>query len=456
MLEMRYTQGSLILVGEKELLSKLDHIKYDDRIEAYRAEARSYRDIVLKLREFNYEFSDFVKDYSKISVGLMGNFKPREHQEKALSAWQFSGQQGVVVMPTGSGKTLFATMAIASVQRSSLIVVPTIDLLYQWKSVIEKSLSFSPGILGGGHKEIKSITVATYESARLYIEKIGNMFGFIIFDECHHLPAPHYQIIAKASIAPFRLGLTATVERADGGEKVIFDLLGPLVFEGNIRDLVELSLSPYDVVTVEVELTELERKNYNETRKCYLDFVREKKVNFSHPGAWKRFLFLCSRSQRGEKAFKCYLEQKSIAQKASKKFVAIWDIIVQHASEKRIIFTDDNKMAYEIGARFLLPVITHKTRELERKHFLDAFRSGEIKVLVTSKVLNEGVDVPDASVGIVVSGSGAVREHVQRLGRILRHQPGKRATLYEVLSRDTGEVYVNKRRKRHHAYQGSN
>lgn len=110
-------------------------------------------------------------------------------------------------------------------------------------------------------------------------------------------------------------------------------------------------------------------------------------------------------------------------------------------------------MAYQIGKNFVLPVLTHQTRPKERKQMLEYFRQGRIDVLVTSKVLNEGVDVPEASIGVVISGSAAVREHVQRLGRILRHQEGKRAVLYEVISKDTNEFYVNKRRRNHHAYQ---
>jgi superfamily II DNA or RNA helicase len=118
-----------------------------------------------------------------------------------------------------------------------------------------------------------------------------------------------------------------------------------------------------------------------------------------------------------------------------------------------IIFTDDNTFAYQIGRQFLLPVITHKTKAAERKQMLQAFREGELRVLVTSKVLNEGVDVPAASIGVVMSGSGAVREHVQRLGRILRRLPGKRAILYELIAQNTNEQYVNIRRKQHNAYQ---
>jgi superfamily II DNA or RNA helicase len=118
-----------------------------------------------------------------------------------------------------------------------------------------------------------------------------------------------------------------------------------------------------------------------------------------------------------------------------------------------IIFTDNNELAYKIGRDFCLPVITHKTKLKERKTFLEYFRSNVLRVLVTSKVLNEGVDVPSASVGVVISGSGAVREHVQRLGRILRNAPGKRAVLYELVAKSTSEKYVNERRKQHHAYQ---
>ncbi|MDZ4817850.1 MAG: helicase-related protein, partial [Planctomycetota bacterium] len=104
---------------------------------------------------------------------------------------------------------------------------------------------------------------------------------------------------------------------------------------------------------------------------------------------------------------------------------------------------------------FILPVITHQTSGPERRQLLQAFRDGELRVLVTAKVLNEGVDVPEASVAVVLSGSGAVREHVQRLGRILRHQPGKRAVLYELVAEGTSELNVNQRRRQHHAYQRS-
>ncbi|MBQ7650878.1 MAG: hypothetical protein IJS15_07960, partial [Victivallales bacterium] len=99
------------------------------------------------------------------------------------------------------------------------------------------------------------------------------------------------------------------------------------------------------------------------------------------------------------------------------------------------------------------PVLTHHTKAGERKEFLDAFRHGEYPCIVTSRVLNEGVDVPEADVGIVVSGTGSIREHVQRLGRLLRPVAGKSAVLYELVSFGTSEYSISDRRRQHRAYE---
>ena len=153
--------------------------------------------------------------------------------------------------------------------------------------------------------------------------------------------------------------------------------------------------------------------------------------------------------------FYFFLTQKQLSQVSSAKIDRIWELIQQHQGDRVIIFTQDNEMAYHIGKRFFLPVLTHHTKLKEREDFLQSFHIGIYSMLVTSKVLNEGAVVPAANVAIVVSGSGSVREQVQRLGRILRGHPGKQAYLYELVSKSTGEHYVNERRCRHQAYQNS-
>jgi DNA repair helicase RAD25 len=115
--------------------------------------------------------------------------------------------------------------------------------------------------------------------------------------------------------------------------------------------------------------------------------------------------------------------------------------------EKILVFTDSNELVRRISLRFLVPEITHKTSKEERRAVLEMFRRGEVKVIATSHVLDEGVDVPDASVAVVISGTGSPREFIQRLGRLLRPREGKRAVLYELVTRGTREVYVSRRRR---------
>lgn len=451
---LKFEMGTLVLEpADSKLGEILPGFQFDVRTKGYRAPAHCYRDIILEAIQKKLPLTDQARSYQALDLQIRETIEPREHQAKALVAWTKQSSRGVVSLPTGAGKTILAVLAIAQTKRPSLIVVPTIDLLLQWQAVLQKFFGNPIGMLGGGFKAIESITVATYDSAALTVETLGNRFGLLIFDECHHLPATHYQLVAKASLAPFRLGLSATVERADGREELLYQLVGAMCFEGQIREMVSNVLSPYDVVNIEVPLTESEMERYKTARSIYTQFVRSAGVDFSSPDGWKNFMRKAAILPGGRVAMEAYREQKSLAQSGEGKILELWKILQAHPGERIIVFTNDNATAYQIGKRYVLPVLTHLTRPKERKRMLEAFRGGTIDVLVTSKVLNEGVDVPEASIGIVISGSGAVREHVQRLGRILRHQEGKRATLYEVVSKDTGEIHINQRRRNHHAYQ---
>ncbi len=452
--ELEYDAGTLIFHGYSQgTIGALDELVFDTRTLEWRAPAFQYRNIVYHCYIHKIKIADQARQYEKINFELVKTIVPRVHQKAALAEWIKAGRQGVVCLPTGAGKTILALMAIADVKRPTLVVVPTIDLLQQWHQLMEEFFGISIGMLGGGHKDIQAITVATYDSAYLMCEPLGNRFGFLVFDECHHLPSPQYQMIARCSISPFRLGLSATVERTDGKEELIYQLVGDLVYEGTIGEMVSKVLAPYDVVSIQVELSADEKSDYQRYRKIYTNYIRKMRIDFSYPGAWQEFIRLSARTPEGKAAMEAYRQQKNLAQASEGKVAEIWNILAHHQGDLIIIFTNDNAMAYRIGQEFFLPVITHQTRPKERKRMLAAFRQGEVDVLVTSKVLNEGVDVPEASVGVVVSGSGAVREHVQRLGRILRHKEGKRAVMYELVSKDTSETYVNKRRRMHHAYQ---
>ncbi|MGK5092874.1 DEAD/DEAH box helicase family protein [Deltaproteobacteria bacterium TL4] len=454
MVQLEFDKGTLILHNIRESeLDLLPGVQWDERIHSFRAPAHYYREIVLALRRHGLAYQDQARSFQPQTFPLQKQIVPRSFQQEALQAWQKQGSRGVVALPTGAGKTILAVMAIEKTERPTLIHVPTLDLMHQWYTVLTEYFGSPIGLLGGGYHEIEPLTVATYDSALIHITHKGHQFGLLIFDECHHLPGEQYQFAAIGSIAPFRLGLTATPERTDGKEALLYQLCGNLCYQVQIHELEGKVLAPYEVHTLEVEMTPEEQELYEEARTCYLDFVRQEQIDFSRANGWHSFLWKSSRTSAGRQAFQAYLLQKRLSQASSAKENWIWSLLMEHQGDRILIFTQDNEMAYRIGKLFFLPVLTHHTRLKERTLFLNAFRQGDFSILVTSKVLNEGVDVPEANVAIIVSGSGSTREHVQRLGRILRSRPGKTACLYELVSKGTGEYFINKRRRQHSAYQ---
>lgn len=428
------------------------YLREDPRTGRLRAPARAYRDIVLGLRAAGVSYRDEARAFGPLELAVRPGLEPFPHQREALEAWRAGGRQGVVEMPTGSGKTVLGALALADAGRPGLVVVPTLELLHQWRKTLEDLLGIPVGVVGGGEKDRQAITVITYDSAALQVEFIGHRFGCLVFDEVHHLPSPAYRFIAEGSLAPFRLGLSATVARPDGAEQAIFESVGPLVHQVGIEALEGDYLAPYEVVTVPVSLDDAEAEAYAEAREEYLSFIRAQGIRFSRPGGWADFIMRAHQSDEGRSAFRAYRRQRRIALASQAKIEALWTILKRHREDRVLVFTEDNETVYRLSRTFLLPALTHQTRPAERKALLEGFAEGSLRVLVTAKVLNEGVDVPEAGVGVVLSGSGSVREHVQRLGRILRRREGKRAVLYEVISDVAAEAGISERRRQHEAY----
>ena len=457
MISLRFEAGTLTLDAAKDDLPPpaAELCCFDERSSLWRAPAHAYCRIVLALRREGTPFNDLARNYRLLpELQLKKELRPYPHQQTALQAWSSHDCRGVVSLPTGSGKTILAVLAIARLQRPTLVLVPTIDLLAQWTQVLEELLNMPVSMLGGGSHEVGEITVSTYDSAVLNMEFIGNRFAFLIADECHHLPGPETRLAAAMCIAPFRLGLSATPEMETERSAALAELMGDTVCDIGITELAGCVLAPYRTCRIPITLTPEEQTEYNRCRGIYTNFLRAHNINFSRPGAWGEFIIACSRCPGGKAALQAFAAQRKIARNSRQKFTVLAEILHRHSGERIIIFTADNETAYQIGRTFVLPVLTHHTKAAERKAFLQNFRNGNYPVLVTSKVLNEGVDVPDAAVGVVLSGSGSVREHVQRLGRILRSAPGKeQAVLYELVSVNTSEESTSDRRREHNAYR---
>src|SRR6202034_3586325 len=184
--------------------------------------------------------------YEELTQGAVARREPRPYQREALAAWKHARGRGVVVLPTGAGKSHVAAMAIDDRRRSTLVVAPTLDLVRQWYDLLGATFGVPIGLLGGGEHDVQALTVATYDSAHLHMDHLGARFGLVVFDECHHLPGASYAMAAKACLAPYRLGLTATPERSDGRDAELAGLIGPVAYR---KDIIELSgghLAEYD------------------------------------------------------------------------------------------------------------------------------------------------------------------------------------------------------------------
>jgi superfamily II DNA or RNA helicase len=450
---IRFDGGTLLFAGDSSLLASLPGCTFDTRAGSYRAEARHYRAIVEELRQRRCKYRDEARAYQVQSWRLADQRQPFPHQVEALEAWWSQGGRGVVVLPTGTGKTFLAMLAIERAGRPTLVLTPTIDLLNQWYSELGGGFSVPIGLMGGGYFDIQPLTVTTYDSAYIHLDRWGGRFGLLIFDECHHLPGPSYSLAALGSLAPFRLGLTATPERSDGQEVHLPELIGPMVYRREIKQLAGDYLAEFRVERRYVSLSAEEENRYRQARELYRGFVQERGISMGGPHGWQRFLRETYRSPEGRAAFTAYREQKRLAQAAPAKLQLLEKLLEAHGRDAVLIFTYDNATVYQIARRFLVPAITHQTKVKERKRILERFHGGEYPIIVTSQVLNEGVDVPAANVGIILSGTGSVREHVQRLGRLLRKLGEKQAILYEIVTEGTAEEYTSARRRQHDAYQ---
>jgi superfamily II DNA or RNA helicase len=451
---LRFVSGTIEVEGLGAAAAALvPGCQWDPRAGCHRGAAVDYARIVRALVRAGIAYRDEARAYAELEAGLRAHRQPRPYQQEALQAWLEQRGRGVVVLPTGAGKSLMALMAIDARRRSTLVVAPTLDLVRQWYDLLRASFAVPVGVVGGGDYEVAPLTVTTYDSAYLHMEHLGARFGLVVFDECHHLPSEAYALGARFCLAPFRLGLTATPERADGREAVLDELIGPLVYR---RDIVELSgdyLAPYETVTIEVDLSPEERRLHDEARALYRDYVTRAGIRMRSPTGWAEFVMRSAQSEDGQRAMEAYRTQRWLALAASAKLDYVAHLLHEHRHERAIVFTQDNATAYDVSRRFLIPAITHQTKITERSHVLAGLADGTYTAVATSKVLNEGVDVPEVSVAIVMSGSGSVREHVQRLGRILRKQDEKRAVLYELVTAGTGETFTSERRRQHSAYR---
>jgi superfamily II DNA or RNA helicase len=442
---LEYQKGTIVVKG----LDSLPFSTLDSRTNYLYSNGINYKKITEYLNAKNIEYDDRVLDLLPISDLPKIKVKLRGYQLEAIENWCLE-KMGSIVLPTGAGKTIIGLKIIEIVNSPTLIIVPTLDLIKQWTKILSRNFDIEIGNIGGGTENIQPITVSTYDSAYIKAAWIGNKFLLIVFDEVHHLPAPSYRLIAETFVAPYRLGLTATIEREDHLEQDFPYLIGKSTFQITAKELAENKyLANYIIERKKTFMSSEEYLKYKESMTIYYTCLKKIGLKMNSNNAFKRLIMMSTNNTMARRALVARNNAIDIALNSRSKINEIRKILGENKDIKTIIFTQHNKLVYEISNDFLIPFITHKSSKEEREDVLTGFKDGRYKAIVTSKVLDEGIDVPDAQLGILVSGTGSSREFIQRLGRLLRPKnDNNEARLIEIISSGTSETVTSERRHR--------
>jgi superfamily II DNA or RNA helicase len=433
--DLRFDRGTLRIQGARA--DDIPFAVWDDRVSSWRAPAHRYAAIVERVTSSGADLHDVIAPRLCASVSPWSPPELRSYQRDALHAWQAFRCRGLVALPTGSGKTIVAVAALASVRRPALVVCPTRALLEQWENQLTRFYSGPIGVVGDGARRVEAVTVMTFESAYRQLDAIGDRFAMLVVDEAHHFSSGFRAEALEMCVAPIRLGLTATAPDAGSeAERCLQELIGPLVCEVAVGELLGLHLANLEVVRLAVRLEPDEMDAYQRNYRPFAE-LRDA-FSRANPGAdWPSMVRAIARTPAGRAALSGYRRAVALASFPRAKRSLLGTLLKRHGKDKSLVFTSCTEDAYAVALEHLVPVLTAETSRSERRELLDRFRDGRYRTLVSAQVLNEGLDVPDASIAIIVAGRFGAREHVQRIGRVLRPAPGKVAIAYELATRGT-------------------
>jgi superfamily II DNA or RNA helicase len=432
---LRFDRGTLCIEGAGADAKDFPSVLWDERIAGYRAPA--------------YAASAILEHAAAQSVAVAGPPWPasalggwtlpplRDYQQSALDAWGAFGRRGIVVIPTGGGKTRVAIAALAKASVPSAVLCPTRVLLDQWRSELASWFQGPIGIIGDGEHRVEALTVMTFESAYRRMDEIGDRFTMLVIDEVHHFSGGTRAESLEMSTAPVRLGLTATAPPAESSAtRGLLSLVGPVVSEIGLGDLLGKHLADLEVTRLAVRLTAAEGEEYLRSVRPF-DELRAAFARASPGADWASLMSALGRSAAGRSAIAGFHRAVAVASFPEAKRTLAAALLRRHYEDKVLVFTAGVDAAYRVARDCLVPVLTAHVSRGERESVLARFRDGRLRAIVSSRVLNEGLNVPDARVAILIGGALGTREFVQRIGRVLRPAAGKRAQVYELVTSGT-------------------
>ncbi|MEX0569476.1 MAG: DEAD/DEAH box helicase family protein [Candidatus Njordarchaeota archaeon] len=409
---------------------------------------------LLRKRGYNIEIDYGIKPYAPSYI-VRSEIKLRKYQRDALDAWKANLYSGTIVIPTGGGKTFVALGMIRDLKKPTLIVVPTKDLVDQWYKHLTETLSIPKKYVGrlySGEKDYeKPIVIATYQGlttergkkiedkisedgeaiipkvsdvSKTYAMQLKDKFEVLVFDEAHRVPAETFRLIGLLSRAPYRMALSATPERDDKNEILLFKIAGKKVMEIPYARLVrEKAVAPLVIHKVFVKPTERDAVILSEAERKFM-YSRSRKIRAQALATLKAIL---SNAEAKQKAV-VEIVKKELKKHPNARFFIF---LSRKNGQRRYI-----QLLKEHGITGFEALKSDMSRK-SRKALLERFRSGKTRGIVVVKVADEGLDVPEADVAIIVAGSAQKRQMVQRIGRVVRYRPNKIARVYEIILDDS-------------------
>jgi superfamily II DNA or RNA helicase len=449
-IRLEFEGGTLRVSGPPDVERFAPHAVWDPRTGCHRAPAHRYAGVRDGLCDAGFPVDDRVQ--ARIAAGgpievTAPDLRP--YQQAALDAWCAHGRRGIVVLPTGAGKTRVAIAAMAAVRQSCLVLCPTRALLEQWERTLRSWYRGPVGIVGDGQRRVEALTVMTFASGYQRLDELGARFALVVVDEVHHFAGGRQAEALEMCPAPHRLGLTASAE-VPGSEAAVRlgELVGPVVYEVALSTLLGTHLAPVDLVRHRIRLAPDERESY---RQSYEPFAaRVAALRRASPELdWPGVLRTLGRSAAGRAALAGLERALALSGFPQQKRELVGRLLERHWADRTLVFTALARDAYALSRRHLIPVITAEIGRAERHEILDRFRDGTYRAIASARVLNEGLDVPEASVAIVVGSRAGPREMLQRIGRVLRPVAGKRAVVHELIT--AGTLDATRAARRHDA-----
>jgi DNA excision repair protein ERCC-3 len=436
-IEKHPTHGLILISSDRAVLTEvlrstkvkglLGNRVDEDTVVVHPSERGHLKQVLLKLGWPAEDLAGYVDGEAHAITLDQSGWTLRPYQSQAADSF-WHGGSGVVVLPCGAGKTIVGAAAMARASATTLILVTNTVAARQWRDELIKRTTLTADEIGeysGIMKQIRPVTVATYQvittrrgGVHPHLELLdARDWGLIIYDEVHLLPAPVFRMTAGLQ-ARRRLGLTATLVREDGREGDVFSLIGPKRYDAPWKDIeAQGYIAPADCIEVRVTLSEAERMTYA---------VAEPDQKYR------------------------------LASTAESKTDVVTDLVTKHRGTPTLVIGQYVDQLEDLATRLKAPLITGETTVKRRQQLYEAFRSGEIDLLVVSKVANFSIDLPSAQIAVQVSGAfGSRQEEAQRLGRLLRPKAeGTTARLYAVVARDTVDADFAAHRQRFLAEQG--